>query len=564
MIAHNDLLCKQAKSYYYDFLYSENCEPIPEHIISHIESCQQCQKQVNQLKKEVLTKANASESPRKQDNSAAIEILKLHFAYIDREVTCDVVKPFLPGLLDSTLAIRVPTPITAHLDNCQRCSEDLETIRKLNFGRKQLLRLSQLLAENPANDEVECSKAQTAIPAVVSMAFSETNAGVLKHLCICPNCRELLCQYRQTIYEKSLHNNVKNRIKFPCKEVLAADIFDYVVPYGLDPANDQYTKFRKSLTSHLCTCPLCLAKMQQLHRTVFGIAERAESGIATIYHIDESAKAETVSESDDSYAGFPVRVEVVRREDEVMDKQPAASTINFTSALKQGISAMNLKSLLKPAIAAAAVILIAVALFVSTPTAKAVTIDKIYKALERVRNVYISRFVPNKKEPIQEKWVSRESGIYMTKTGEKLVLWDIPNRVKKLKHADTNLIETTLLSGEMISKTEETTTGFWGLVPFANLSVIPEDAEWSRVTVDDLGATTNGIEIYDLTWLKKARDGSVGFRKWRVFVNSETNLPQRTEFYRKLANDEYILRLVKVIEYLSDGEIQTVIREASF
>ena len=562
MIAHNDLLCKQAKSYYYDFLYGESCELIPEHIISHIENCQQCQKQVNQLKKEVLTKANASESPRKQDNSAAIEMLKLHFAYIDREVTCDVVKPFLPGLLDSTLAIRVPTPITAHLDNCQRCSEDLETIRKLNFGRKQLLRLSQLLAENPAANGVGCSQAQTAIPAVVSMAFSETNAGVLKHLCTCPDCRELLCQYRQAVYKKSLHS-VKDQAKFPCKKVSAADIFDYVVPYGLDPANDQYTKFRKSLTSHLCTCQVCIAKMQQLHRTVFGIAERTESGIATIYHIDESAKTETVSESDDFYTGFPVRVEVIRREDEVRDKQPVP-TINFTDVLKQRISAMNLKSLLKPTIAAAAIILIAVALFVSTPTAKAVTIDKIYKALERVRNVYISRFVPNKKEPIQEKWVSRESGIYMTKTGEKLVLWDIPNRVKKLKHADTNLIETTLLSGEMISKTEETTTGFWGLVPFADLSVIPEDAEWSRVAVDDLGADTNGIEVYDLTWIEKAYDGSDTFKKWRVFINIETNLPQRTEFYRRLADGEYILRLVKVVEYLSDGKIQAVIREASF
>ena len=562
MIAHNDLLCRQAKSYYYDFLYSESCELIPEHIISHIENCQQCQKQVNQLKKEILMKANAFESQRKQDNSAAIEMLKLHFAYIGKEVTCDIVKPFLPGLLESTLAIRIPTPITAHLDNCQRCSENLETIRKLNLSRKQLLRLSQLLAENPAADDVGCSQAQTVIPAVVSMAFSETNAGVLKHLCTCPCCRELLCQCRQAVYKKSLHS-VKDQIKFPCKEVSAADIFDYVVPYGLDPSKDEYAKFRKSFTSHVATCPNCLAKMQQLHRAVFGIAERAESGIATIYHIDESAKTETVSESDDIYTGFPVRVEVIRREDEVRDKQPVP-TINFTGALKQRISAMNLKSLLKPTIAAAAVILIAVALFVSTTTAKAVTIDKIYKALERVRNVYISRFVPNKKEPIQEKWVSRESGIYMTKTGEKLVLWDILNGVKKLKHADTNLIETVILTDNVIAGIEKKMSGSLGLIPFYDISEIPSDAHWNKMSDKNLNVTED-VEVYNLEWIEKAFNVSSVFKKWRLFINTETNLPQRTEFYQKLTdNSKYILISVNVIEYLSKSQMQAMVEKVSF
>ncbi len=561
MIAHNDLLCRQAKSYYYDFLYSESCEPIPEYITTHIENCQRCQKQVNQLK-EVLTQANAFESQQKQYDSAAIEMLKLHFAYMGGEVTCNVVKPFLPGLLDPALEIRIPTPITTHLDNCRQCSEDLEIIRGLNLNHKQLRRLSQLFAEKPAKDSINCSQARAAILAVVTMAFRKTNAETLKHLCVCHDCRKLLYQYRETVQKELLHNKM-TRKEFPCEKVSAADVFDYAVPYGIDPANDQYAKFRKSFTSHAATCPDCLAKMQQLHNTVYAISERAESEVVTIYHIDESAKAEVFAESDNLYAGFPIKVDVINREDEVITKQ-SASTFDFTTALKRKVSAMNLKPLLKTAVAAAAVILIGVALLLNTPTAGAVTIDKIYKAIEKVKNIYISSFVPDKKEPIQEKWVSRTLNIYMTKTGKELVLWDISNGVRKNKHLDTAIIETTPLEDNMVVRVERKMSGSLGLMPFYDLSVVPEDAEWSRVIDDGLEAITKGVEVYDLTWVEKKYGGSVIFWKWRVFAEAETNLPRRVEWYKKFAaNDEFELRTVMVVECLSDGEIQAVIREAS-
>jgi hypothetical protein len=56
------------------------------------------------------------------------------------------VKPFLPGLLDDEAALRIPTPITAHVDSCPQCQNDLEKIRELNLGRKHLWQLGELLA----------------------------------------------------------------------------------------------------------------------------------------------------------------------------------------------------------------------------------------------------------------------------------------------------------------------------------------------------------------------------------------------------------------------------------
>lgn len=562
MIAPNsNLLCEQATLYHYDFLDDESRRLIPESIISHIEQCQHCHEQINQLQA-VLSQTDGIESEQKQVGPAFDAILKLHFAYIGKRVTCEIVKPFLPGLLDPTIEIKIPTPITAHLNNCRQCTEDLEAIRRLNLNRKQLRRLSQLFIDNSAKDKVSCSQAQAAILAVVFMAFRETNEEVLKHLCICPDCRRSLYEYREDIC-KDLDSKI-GLGQFPCESVSATDIFDYVMPYGMDPANDQYAKFRESLISHLRSCRTCLAKIQELHQTIYNTVERVESEVVTIYHIDESAKAQAISESDDLYAGFPIRVEMPGRENRVDVEQPGA-IIDFTDRLKHKVSALNVKALLKTGVAAAAVILIGLALLLNAPAAKAVTIERICKALENAKNVHIVTSDPNKTESTQERWVSRTLNIYMLKAGKELVLWDIPDRIEKVKALDTGLVETKAMSAEIVVEIEKTISGTLGLLPFTDISDIPPGAEWKIVTDDALQAGTEGIEVYELTWTKKAYDGSEVFFEWLFFVEPKKNLPKRTEFYQKLATDsEYTLMSVKIVEYLSDNEMEAVFQEASF
>jgi hypothetical protein len=91
-----------------------------------------------------------------------------------------------------------------------------------------------------------------------------------------------------------------------------------------------------------------------------------------------------------------------------------------------------LKQYLKPAIAAAAVILIGIAIFFQTPPFKAVAgPEKIYAAIKRAENIHVSQFMPGGTKPIQEKWLSRSQGIYLTRTGQKFVLWNIADGVKK-------------------------------------------------------------------------------------------------------------------------------------
>jgi len=554
-------LCKQARLYYYDFLFNESREVIPEFIINHVKQCQYCQEQMNRLEG-VLSQAEAHESSEQGQLSPAITVmLQLHFAYMGKRVTCNTVKPFLPGLLDPALEIRIPTPITTHLDSCEQCSKDLETIRKLNLSRKQLRRLSQLFADKPGEDDISCSQALAAISWVVLMAFHETNAEVLKHLCTCPNCRKTLYEYRESVRTDLLPYE-RAQEELPCEEISATDIFDYCLPYGIDPATDQYAKFREPLTSHLGGCPKCLARMQQLHNTVYGIAERAESEIVTIYNIADSATVQAAEESSDLYTNFPIKVEVISR-DEVRAEQ-SASTSNFAAALKRKISEINVKPLVKSA-AIAAGVLIVVALLLYTPAAKAVTIDQIYKAIEKVTNVYISKFVPGKAEPIEEKWVSRTLNIYMSKMGKELVLSDPTNKVRKTKLLGTNSVETMLLPDDQIAKTEEMITGSLGLMHFTDISKIPLGAEWTDVTNSVLKATDENTNVYDLTWVGRAYDGSAMFNKWRVFADTRTNRPQRVEGYQRLDTEsKYTRSSVMVIRYLKDSEIQAVIKDSAF
>ena len=452
MNTQNHKLCEEAKLYYYDCLCDESSGLVPQSISNHIERCRNCQKQINQLKV-ALSQKECIGSEQRQDRSAVTTMLQLHFAFIAERVTCETVRPFLPGLLDPAIEIRIPTPITVHLDNCPRCAEDLKAIQKLNLNSTKLYRLSQFFAKGPSRDTAE---------------FSDMPAAVT------------------------------------------------------------------------------------------AMAQRADSEVITIYHVDESAKARKLFKSDDLYAGFPISVEIIHSEDKV--NQPV-STVNFTHALKEKVSAMNLRPFLK--LGVAAVILLGFILLLNTSSAKAVTLEQIYKAIETVKNVYISSFTAGGTEPTQELWVSKDSGLYITRASGQLVAFDILNGIQTIKRLDTAAPETIPLSDDVVASIEKKISGSLGLMPYNDISEIPPGSQLHRVD-DEIPEAAEGIEIYDLN-LTKATYGSSVFRKWRVFADAKTSLPRRVEWYKKFTDDaEFELETVMVVEYLDDSKIQKVIKDAGF
>ena len=151
-------ICEKAKVYYYDYLMKQNVELIPAEIAEHLEQCKRCKLQVELLSKEL---EHVDSGKNAEVNSAVVTNLRLHFAYADKPVGCKIVRPFLPGLVDETLKVRIPTPITVHLDNCEKCEGEFERIRGLGLGQKELFKLAQDFASKPNTDEsgvVTCYK----------------------------------------------------------------------------------------------------------------------------------------------------------------------------------------------------------------------------------------------------------------------------------------------------------------------------------------------------------------------------------------------------------------------
>ncbi len=559
MISHNPQPnCKDVRPYYYDALNEETQGDIPGNALDHIAHCRDCQAEMDRLEVVLAHAQQSAEREQSRKDAAISVLLRLHFAYLGERVNCAAVKPFLPSLADPLLRIRIRTPITRHLEECPACSAALTSVRALHLSHKQLCYLGQLLADEPTAGEVSCSQARAAIPAIVSIAFHRTNATILKHVCSCPDCRKQLYLHREAVRQKLLRSQTPPD-RFPCKVVSASDIYGYALPYGLDPANDQYAEFRKPLAAHVHSCPACLARLQELHRTVCGIAERAESGIVTVHHLDEAAEVQPLSGSVEVAAGAVTRVE------EDGGRTDAATIVDFAARLKRKASTLNVRPLLKAGAIAAAV-LIGLALLLNAPVAKAVTLDQVYRAVERVRSVYFATFAGDETEPVQEQWLSQGLNAYLDKKGSLWVLYDIGTGIQKSKDAGTGALkpkegklnedEITYIKGKMSLAS--------ALMPFQNPSDVPANAHWNRVTDAILQANTEGTEVYDLTWTDRTYGGLI-HKKWRAFVDPQTNLPRRLEFYQKKSVDgQYRLTWVRQIGYMTDAEIEAVIDSLSF
>jgi hypothetical protein len=498
----------------------------------------------------------------RQATSAIITNLKLHFAYTGVPVTCRTVKPFLPSLAIPALEVNVPTPITVHLDQCQQCANDLEAIRQLDLTQDQLCRLSQVFADDPAEDAVNCSEAQAAMPAVVFMRLHEADAEVLKHLCTCPDCREQLYRFRERVCTE-LGDGEKTRDKYACEKVFAPDIFDYCFPYGIDPANNQYAKLGESLISHLRGCPTCLAQVQQLHKTICNIADKPDSEVVTCFTVEKQISEDVEPETSGLYADWPINVKVLGQSD--VEARTSSGSISFPRLVKQRILALNPKRLIRPAAVAAAVVLV-VLVSVNAPVAKSVDLNQIYRALENIKNVCLTTFIPEQSEPTQERWISKALTVMMVRTESQWVLWDIKGKSKKSKDLSTGSITITEPANNILAQVEKSTDVPWGLLPFDDISRVPPDAGWQQAADETIETTVPGTEVYDLVWTTKGLAGSVIIhRKWRGYIDAETRLPSRIEWWERPAEqDEYTLSTVIKVTYPTVDEIGSVIKEAGF
>jgi hypothetical protein len=220
---------------------------------------------------------------------------------------------------------------------------------------------------------------------------------------------------------------------------------------------------------------------------------------------------------------------------EVLDQQESASVPPERTAgrAKTRFFPLNVTHIAKIAAAAAVIFFVSI-FFFRSPTAQAVSLERIYKILEQVRNICIKGFVPGEAEPVQEIWISRELNLRIFKTKTQHVLWNMSEKLRKTKSLDTGLVETVSLSDDAMAKIQASMISPWGLLPFNDISEVPPEAEWQLVSDENLEATITNTEVYDLTWIEKGIGSFPSVhKKWRGYIDVETKLPVRIEWWRR-------------------------------
>jgi len=552
--------CESAEDYFYDILYPETLDIVPQNIIYHLENCRNCAARLMQFAKTLAADLSDEDSDYVRKMTG---LLICHFHLLDMDVDCQTAREFLPLLSIPEFEIKIPTPVTAHLDRCMLCTADSARLERLNLNTKQRSTLSRFYTKHIFTESDECPHARPHISAIARLDFKNIPAHILRHVCLCKSCRKLLSTERLNIIEQL--NGFERPRDLPCDMIMSPDLFDYSFPFGLDPADDQYAMFRESLTRHLRRCPVCLDKICKLDDTIHNVALRPESGIITRYNLTPSPVTEltdrdrTPEDAMDDYARYGVNVEVSEKHEPPLSDAASLKTPRQTPHPKK------LKKFTIPA--AAAVILIVVALFslLTTSPARAIDLSQLYEAVAKIKNVCISGFGlgHGKAKPIQQIWVSQTLNLELLKSAKEVALLDPETRTTTIKDLRTGSIRTVSLAGDRLVKLQNLITRAFGLVPFDEMTDIPEGARWDRVDDKDIQTIVPGTQVYDLTW-SRTSGKFIMYSKWRVFVDNQTSLPKRTQWYHKTSigpdSHEYRLDTLQIITYPTESEIEDVIR----
>ena len=542
------LLCCEAELHYLGIIGGDDYGMVPQYIADHVKICSYCQRQVAGLKKHLQGVADAETSQAEHFTEFQVHAMAQHLAYLGKKVSCNTVKPFLPKLLEQKFEIGVPTPITMHLESCESCRKDLTTIKSLGLTSEHLVKLSELFS---CRFEVGCkswSDTPESIRSYVNLDFKAIEPSVIRHLCHCDICQILIYKVRA----KRLKAMDQKQQKTPlCESVSFSNVFDYCFPCEMVGDKNGGAEFKESIIEHIRQCPECLSKVQRMHEEIFAIKQRPESGVVTIYHLDDSEKFISTSESEN--------VDILQIDAETDCQSESEKSRNIKpNFFRRGLNYL-------PRAAAAAVLVFAVMLFCqSIPNAKASSLQQIYKAIKGASNVYIQMFTAKSANPTQEKLISRTRGIYAVRYGNDSSLLDLQRQTKITAGLNNSEPKEVSLTGAETIACKRKINGTLGLLPFEDISRMPQNAVWKQLSDTDLLSgeyTGAGYKVYELSWSDETWQGEKKDFKCHVFIESEKNRPLKIEFYERMAESgEYELQTVKKVRYLSDDSMEDYLK----
>lgn len=525
-------LCHKAKEYYYELLRHDDTA-VPEAIVRHVAGCSFCQQQIHRLK-DTLSQSDHPSSP--SDGLAGqetVEVLGRQFEFLGQHVRCSHARPFLPDLLAPSPPIRIPTPITVHVENCPQCTQDLASIRELSLTGDQLKRLGRFydasVAHNPSHD----GHAYSTAAALALFSLDGTDPEDLDHASRCPPCRAWIYHQRARALAH-LHAGHDGSGVLLCHEVSTADMFDYVMPFGLDAATVGKADGRRdAVATHVRACRRCMETVQSLHRTIYEIADRADSAVDTLYQCDEGTEAACEEARGPSYR-YPIHVHVLQGE-----PAPAAGVGGPSPAGNGFEPRSGARSKARPFVrrtafaTAAAVLVMAVLFLANSPIATGMNVGDLFKTVNREANVHITRWDSGASQPTYELWVSGDLNKIARKIGNEYTEYDIKNQYMRVGNPDLGLSAPIELSQEHIDRcmafADETLRGIF--------QGVPADDEFSLVESVPSGRPGVVLSVHELTGGTYLSNDTSVLHRWKVSIDPELRLPVRIEHSTRISED---------------------------
>jgi len=303
-----------------------------------------------------------------------------------------------------------------------------------------------------------------------------------------------------------------------------------------------------------------------LDETVYGIAERTDSGVATIYRTEER---ETLAQGTvpisaghsnenplenveagpaagsfaDLYPDYPIRVQVLRGQPQPAVAAATAKPITFDP---------RVRFLLKTAVAAAAMIPLAL-VFLNTPTASGTTLAQVFKAFAEAQNVHITRFYPNTGQVNQELWISREADVVLTVEGHTHTMYDLARRKKYSNQTPGPFANSADLSERELAGARLLMNNCLGLPS----KEILRDAHWTHASNDGV----KGIETYELAYTEQSQSETALLWMWKIHIDPVRKLPAEIQGFRKAPFEDqwHCLRRTE-FQYLMPNEMASVLK----
>jgi hypothetical protein len=490
--------CIEARQYYYDYIGPSARQQIPGPILAHINACAYCLAQIARLQAEL---SEADDRMLAQKDEVIAGILEDHFSYLDGPVDCAAARPFLPQLANGTVTVRIPTPITLHVDQCQQCGQDLELIRSWSLRRPQINRLSVLFAGRSLAGWA-CEQTDGLLHDLVRFEYDQADPHILAHAFACRTCRDRVYLARAMFLEHLEARSGQGGHRSICQRITDADLFDLVLPVGIGTGLVDEARTLTAVREHVRPCTRCLARVQAMHKELSRIASRGNSGIVTSYSLGPGGK------------------------DPVRSRQPRRRL-----ALRAAAGIAALACLL--------------GLWALVPRAGADTLSRLLKAFSTVTYLHVT--TQNPEGQVQEFWLDRSAKRCLLQGASKVTLWDLRAGVRKDRTLPDGSVEVRNLDQAEMAWVNAALEGGFGLVPFTDRESVPGSARCESITT----SRPDSGDIYELIW--PAQYGT-GRRRWRVQLDPDTGLPRQAHYYLDDGSGIWRLEAVLTADYPSGVE----------